>query len=452
MAPSPAVSNPQLERLIALLDAWRDGQQLREDNKFRDLLGDLLSKSIRWQDHRRIPIAEKKRLVKGNMFPHIDGQVMNPRGSYIVRFKRDAETYALLHSLLLFSFAPQKTWGFEHGELHKRELSRWLRKQAPRVVESIQPGPPSLSQAVLRPAVETLALLAIIRDRRKFPEGRAGRIHSLLAPVWDASTKPVILSPDLQAITQDLEQKEVSLRDLIVQELGVGQGDAVPTDFLDPLPLLALLEGFEKRMEFHPPPPEAEQSYWGPRFAATRTLAKGAFGTIPNRIKKEREAIAKATQLGPEFIKKAGIEEPDFQIGFEKCLSQLIEVIALQRGTQHQRAILTLPHDAFEQLWQRKLVQNSDTRTSWGTAISKAGELSKQEDPVPLLAFDPTRLKEAVDALAIIETHLDLIDQHLRDEESQGGPGGDSRPKLLATLKEVENLVSAKESDTPSNS
>jgi hypothetical protein len=440
------VSNPQLERLIALLDAWRDGQQLKEDNKFRDLLGELLNRSIRWQDHRQIPISEKKRLLKGNMFPHIDGQTMNPRSSYLFSFNRDADTYSLLHSLLLFSYAPQKTWDFEHGELHKREVSRWLRKHRARAIESIQPDPPSLTQGVLRPTVEALALLAILRDRRNFPEDRAGRISSLLAPAWDESAKPVILSSDLQAVANDLQQKYLSLRDLIVQELGAGQGDAKPTDFLDPLPLLALLEAFEKKMDFHPPPSEAEQSYWGPRFTAVRTLARGAFATIPSRIQNEREAIAKAAQAGPDFVKKAGSEEFDTHKAFENCLEELTEVIGLQRGTQHKKAILPLPNESFDQLWQRKLLQTSDTRISWANALAKAGELAKEKDPATLLAFNPARLQEAIYALKVIEAHLDLLDKHLSDEEEQGGADGDSRPKLLAALNGIEQLADTKES------
>ena len=431
----PQAENPALNHLLRLLDAWNAGQPLKEDNKFRDPLSKFLARSIVWEDHRGTPIAEKKRLINlnGSKFPRIHDQVMRPGGTYFYDFPRNPATFNLLQSLIIFDNAPGSSWAFPHGELHKREISRWLRKNTARVVASIQPDPPTVVKDVLRPAVEALALTAAIRDRRKLPEDRSERLQALFAAVWEPSAKPVVLSPELQAITDDLEQKHAALRDLLVQELGSGQGDALPKDFLDPVPLLQLLDQFEQDTEFHPPPPEPERScYWGPRFDAAFPLAKGAFATVPKRIDKEREAIAKASQFAASFVKKAGIDEFNLPAGLETCLSQLIEAITLQRGAQHKRAILPLPNDAFEQLWQRKLVQTAEARASWSVALVKAGEFAKQQDRAALLAFDPARLKELFEALKVIEAHLNLIDEHLKDEEDQGSASGDSRPKLLS--------------------
>jgi hypothetical protein len=412
------------------------------------LLGEFFARSIAWQDYRGTPISEKKRLVKGNTFPRVEGQVMRPGGTYFFDLERSSATYALLQSLLLFSRSPSRTWAFPHGELHKRELSRWLRKNAAKVVASIQPDPPTLAQDVLRSAVEALALATMLRDRRKLPDGRAERICSLLAPIWETSSRPVVVSSELQSVADDLEQKHAGLRDLVVQELGCGQGDASPKDFLDPVPLLTSLDKFAAEFQFHSAPSACDQNYWKPRFLGASTLAKEGFAALPKRIEKEREAIGKLAQAAAAFVKNTGIDDRDRRDDLEKCLEKLIEVINLQRGTQHKKPILSLPNEPFDQLWQRKLVQTSDTRAAWANAIARAVELAKEKNLASLLAYNPVRLQEAIDALSVIEVHLDLIHEHLSDEENQGGADGDSRPKLLAALREIEQLADTKESQT----
>ena len=260
---------------------------------------------------------------------------------------------------------------------------------------------------------------------------------------------PVILSPELQAIADDLEQKHTALRELVVQELGCGQGDAPPKDFINPAPVFDLLDEFQNGLEFHPAPSASEQSYWGPRFLAAKSLAKEAFGTIPKRIEKEREAIGNVSQAAAAFVRKAGIDEFDPRVGLDKCLLQLLEIITLQRGAQHKKPILPFPNDPFDQLWQRRLVQSSEARASWATAIASAAELSKDKDRATILAFDPARLKEVGEALKLIEHHLGLIDQHLTDEEGQGSVAGDSRPKLLAALQAIEELADNESATNP---
>lgn len=445
----PPVSDPESDRLLALLDTWKAGQQLKEDNKFRDLLGDFFNKSIVWQDFRYIPIAEKKRLITGNKFPRIEDQVMRPGGTYFFDFKRSSETYDLLQSLLLFSRSPDKTWGFEHGELHKRALSRWLRKHRKRVINSVQPEPQAIAQKSLRSAVQFLALTTLVRDRKKLPENRAERITSVFGAVWQPSEKPVALSSELQAILSDLEQRHSTIREFVIQEVGSGQGDASPRDFIDPLPVLTLLDAFDAHIKFEPPPQEAELNFWSSRFVAVKSLRMGAFAAIPSHLDKERVAIDNAITAAREFIHTAGFDTSNFRNGLEACLAELIEVVGLQKGTQHKRAILPMPNDTFDQLWQKKLIQNSDVRSSWATAINKALEVSVGKDPACLVAFNPAKLKECVDAFRIVEKHLDLVDKHMRDEESQKDAGGDSRSKLLGALKQIEDLSDPKEKSEP---
>ena len=443
--PTPPVVNEELNRLLALLEEWKSGRPLREDNKFRDLLGAFLGKSILWQDCRGVPIAEKKRLVVGNKFPRIEDQVMNPGGIFFFDLKRDVETYKFLQSLLLHSRSPDGGWGFEQGEVHKREMSRWLRKHQKKVVQSLQPDEKSVAQKCLRSAVEALALAALFRDRKNLPENRADRVAALFSSVWQTSAKPAVLSPEVDLIVSDLELKHSLLRDFVVQEVGVGQGEASPKDFIDPLPVLAVLEDFDVQMQFEPPPVEAETSFWKSRFQPVSTLRMGAFASIPARLESERSAMGNAIKAVREFVKDAGFDAEKLSQNMEACKVDLVEVIILQRGAQHQKPVLPLPNVEFDNLWQKKQIQVADARGAWVVAVGKAIEVSGAEGFAALLTFNPVRLKECVDALKIVRDHLDLVDQHMSDEEGAGGPEGDSRSKLLAVLKEIEGLAESKE-------
>ena len=448
-SPPPPAADHELERLLGLLERWRDGQQLSEDNKFRDLLSDFLSKSIIWEDCNGVPIAEKKRLIDlgGNKVPKIEGQKMQPFSAFICEFPRTDETLSLLQSLLMLARAPSKSWNFSHGEAHKREVSRWLRKHQATVISNVQPSDPAIVKNSIRSAVQSLALAAFLHERKRLPDNRADRVDCLLKPLWPAAERPVVLSSDLEAIIADLEQKHGALREFVIQELGAAQGAASPKDFINPLPLLTLLEDFEKQCRFDPPPAEAEQNYWGPRFVAVKSLRQGAFQSMPERLKKEHTAISDALKSIRAFVSAAGFEKVELREALDKCFVELVPLIDLQNGVQRgaQRApgILEIYHEAFTLLWQQKKIQDGNVRGLWLTAIGRASELSTDWSFADLLAYNPAKLKECAEALRTIEKHLEMVDAHLKDQEGSDILGGDSHSKLLAVLEEISELAEA---------
>jgi hypothetical protein len=446
-APAPEADR-ELERLLGLLDKWNEGQPLQEDGEFRKLLLPLLSKCIPWEDSLGVSIAEKKRLIirGGTRVPYIDGQKADPQGgTYRFTFPRNAETRDLLQSLLSLSRSSSKTWNFGDGELHKRSVSRWLRKRQKSVVSSIQPTEKDAVDQSLRAAVQALALTSLLRDRKRFTEGRADRINSLLSPVWSAADRPAAVSSEMQAIIGDLEQKHTALIGFVIQEVGAGQGDADPKDFINPLPLLEALGDFEKRFCFESPPASSESGYWAPRFLAVKSLRMGAFESIPGRLKKEQEAIGDALEVARDFMKDAGFANENSRENIASCIPALVEVIDLQRGAQRKPGFLPIPNELFAELWQKKLFQNSDVRASWGVALENAEAVSAANNSSEVAVFNPSKLIECVESLRVAEHHLNLVDQHLQDEENQSGSQGDYRAELLEVLSEISALAGAGE-------
>jgi hypothetical protein len=443
--PPPPAEDRELKRLLELLDKWHAGQPLQEDSKFRELLYNALNSSIVWQDSQQAPIVEKKRLLNkgGRAVPRIEGQTAAPIGNYKFDFPRDSETRDLLQGLLMLSRSPDKTWSFPDGELHKRAVSRWLRKHQARAIESVQPESPAIAPECLRAAVQALALTALLRDRKKLPEGRADRLAAILAPSWSATDSPVVLSPELAAIVADLQMKNELLRQFLVDEMGAGQGVTNPKDFINPVPLLELLADFEKRFPFDPPPAEAASSYWGPRFAAVKTFTQGAFASIPGRLEKERQALGDAVTAVRSFLGNAGFENGDLRAALEACLAELNQLLELQRGAQRKPGILPLPNDPFDELWQKKWLQTADVRNSWGAAVGRTLELSEGKSLYDVAVFNVVKLKDCVESLRIVEEHLNLVDKELKVQEDQVGPQGDARGQLLAALDEISTLLEA---------
>jgi hypothetical protein len=439
--PPPPPVDQELPRLLELLDTWVGGKSLAEDNKFRDLLEGLLSRSIVWEDYQAVPISEKKRLVKGNKFPRIEGQQMTPANQkYWFDFPRDQQTHKLLQGLLMFSRSRDKTWRFPDGELHKRNVSRWLRKHQALVIQSLQPNPQSIAQESLRAAVQALALTALLRDRKKLPDDRVDRVAAIFTPCWLSAARPVVFSTQFGNVVADLELKNSALREFLVSELGVGCGDANSSDFINPIPILIILSDFEKKIQFDSPPPDVASSYWAPRFSAVSDFSR-SFASYQSGLEKEQQALGEVANNVRSFVEEVGFKSEDLRTDLETCLSELVSVMELQR----KPSILPIANEQFDDLWKRKQLQTADVRSSWGSNVKRALDLSKGKNLSEVAAFNGAKLKECVESLRIVAHHLNLVDNEIRVQEEQVSPQGDSREQLLGKLNEIATLLHADE-------
>lgn len=452
-APAPAqpqrqTEDPELLRLQECLDVWLEGKPLKQDDKYRNYLGRFLKVSIPWQDQRGTPITEVKRLVSGQAFPRIEDQTAKPHNQiYFVDFKRNQESYSLLQSLNLFERRGQGSWDFEHGELHKRTLSRWLRKNRDRVVDSIRPQPASLTGAAVRCAIQVTALAATWRDRKQFSDPGPESLKRLLAAIWEEDSKPEALSRDVKELTQDLQHKHQGLCDFLVRELGVGQGEADPKDFIDPVPILRTLEEYQKDIEVTPPPNTVEKSFWAPRFEAVAKF--GAYGTLKERLGKERKAIRDLIDTVGAFVRDCGCSGSDERTALKSCLEQIIEVVELQYGKQHRRAVLPMPNPPFDELWKQKLIQQRGE--SWGSALVEGLKVSEADKDMKLLVFDSGPLSQLLQVVTIVRDHLELVQDQMKEEEDElEKSGAGSGKELLEELGKIVGLsdpLSEKESE-----
>lgn len=432
---SPKVSmteDPDVQKLFTYLDEWKSGKPLREDNRFRELLGKFLRYSMRWQDERDIPVRVAQDHVDGGKaYPRIEGQVQKVTGQlFFIDFPKNKETYALLQALVLFNHAGS-SWNFDHGEVHKRTVSRWIRRNREAVLHSLKPSPKDPSKSALVAAVNVLAVASLIRDRKQFSNIDASALNRVLDAPWTEETRPAALSDDLNDLIEDLEAKHRGLVDFIVQETGAGQGTAVPSDFINAAPVLEALEGFMKKGSVEPPSDTVKENFWKSRFVAVSKLA--SYGDLRDVLSGEREKLTEIVEAANAFLKGCGFPQGDIEQSLQSCIKQFIEIVELQQ--KHDVLPLHLSEE-FESVWQSRVLHTK--AKEWATALVEAKELAHGKESIELLAFDSRSLVEFSKVLQIVEHYVALVERELKKEEANFGKG--SATKCEAVLQELAEI------------
>jgi hypothetical protein len=432
----PAAEDPELLKLLTLLDDWKSGKPLREDSRFRELLGKFLKQSVRWQDQREIPVRVALDLVDGGArYPRIEAQQSKVAGQlFFIEFPRDAETYDLLEALVKFNRAGEE-WAFEHAEVHKRAISRWLRKHESRIFKLIKPAPKDPAPAALNAAVGVLSLAAVIRDHQDLPELGAAALNRVLEAVWAEEMRPPSASSDLLGLLEDLERRHGGLIEFVVQELGVGQGLSTnASDFINPLPILKAMDAFKKAAVITPPPDYVKENFWKTRFLAVSKL--GEYGDLKQVVSAEREKIASIVESSSKFIEEAGFPKADIGKALSACLKQLTEVIDLQ--SKHD--VLPLPvGDDFERLREERILQ--DRKDLWAAALDVAQQLARKSSAIEVLSFNSNPLLEMSTTLATIEKYLELVERELKKAEATlTGGASDTCDAVLSELSAIATL------------
>lgn len=429
------IEDSELKDLLTKLEEWNRGKKLTSDSKFRDLLSNFVSKAMRWQDHRRVPIKFASQITKGTKPIRIEGQIANVVGQlYFLDFPRDEKTRNLLEALVRYEREGKKSWDFDNGELHKRQVYRWLRKNQQRVLTSLEPTPPTLAEDAIKVACQLLALTAILRIRSSLPKKEPQkRIEEIFTSIWESENRPKALTELLRGLIVDIEAKWNIAKELIISELGVGQGTAVPKDFIDTLPILDALHKFEDNLVVEIPPQEISENFWKVRFGAVSKL--GAYARLSNALIEERKQIKDYLEEIRAFLSDSGFNYKDIKKQLGECVKNIIEVVEIQKKN------LTYPNMDFDNLWDSRRLQNN--RDNWSVSVNRATKLMINSSDIETLCYDPTYLEEVRDDLCIVtKTHLERVEEELCGQEKPGGSEqGGTKEEFLNELKHITTML-----------
>lgn len=424
--------DPNLARLLTALEDWNRGEDLHRDNQFRDLLSSLITRAIRWEDERGVPFQEFKKRVDTTAFPFVTGQRANPATqAYFFKLPKNKETFAVLSALVQFKYKGGSSWAYPGGELHKRTMSQWLRKHRHEVTSVTAPPPPLSRLDAVRTAAQLMALAAVIRDRRPLPDDDPEAVKRLFLPIWEEGSRPVTFSVEMRELVTDLEKRHAKLRELAIQEAGVGQGRVDPKDFVDPGPFLGAIRSLNQQLRITPLPATFTEGSFKSRFYDVANLS--VYHDLAQRLQAERVAITERVEAVAKLIKKGGYEHRPLDLGLREWLRAFTEVIELQRGRRGRDAVLPHPNPPFDDLWEQGVFRKR--AEVWETALRRAAELA-ESGAKQVLEFDPSTFAELDNSLGIAARHIDQVEKVLAGVELElDRQGGGSCEALLAELR-----------------
>ena len=429
---STQVDDRELKDLLTKIDEWKRGKILISDPTFRRFILDLITKAMKWQDHRGVPVKFAKDNFRNINPIQIEGQKSRPASQkYFFSFDRNEETSDLLEALARYKHEGKESWKFSNGELHKRRVYRWIRKNQQRILKSLDPSPTSLTQDAVKCGTQLLALATILRTRSALPKEPQKQVAELFSKLWDEDSRPQALTQSLKTFIYDIESKVNEIKELLISELGVGQGEAAPKDFIDPLPILDALKTFKKKLDVDVPSQRISDDFWEVRFRAVTKIS--AYADLHKTLEDENKGISEYLATLKELLTECGFSGDEFKNELGDCVKQLVELIEIQKKN------LPYPNQAFQELWNSNHLQNN--RNKWCTNVHRADEITGNPKDIDILCFDPTLLKEVCNDLSVVNEFLDLIEQELGDQENPEGVKGGTKDELLDELKQICRIL-----------
>lgn len=439
---NPALSLPasipkddkNLQKELNYLSDWIQGDYLDSDSKFRKHLEDFFKHAFKWEDYKGIPRAFALEIVKGNACHKIEGQRSNPRGNFYINYPRNDETHDLLEALVRFKHEGRDSWQFDSGEMHKRKVARWLRNNRKRVLETLHPYPPELTEQSLRAGIQYLALSAVARKGETLPKrDQAKRISELFVKPEEGVAHA--MSNELNGHFEDIVGKWEKVKEFIVSELGIGQGSAAPTDYIDPLPILKNLEKFEEDIGVEPPDSKVNESFWQKRFSAVSKLS--SYANLDEIFEQEKKLIEQRVAKLEEFSKEHGFDGDDLSENIKNCLNLILEIEEIQKASGN----LKLPPDPD---YNRCLERIREKKSELVNSVGKACEINDSSSKIELLALDTEKLDEIYNKLIFeVKSRLQTLESEMQSQLNTGQGDGDSVTKddLIQELDKIISVI-----------
>jgi hypothetical protein len=421
----------KLDQLLADLDRWMGGEELQRPNDARQFLSALVREGIRWSDQRDVPPPLAREMLKGYEWVDIEGMRLKLKNAsaFSIRFERSRETRDLVEALAQYAWTGGGSWNFEHGELHKRRVASWLRRNRGRMIEALHPRGGVDRQAPVRAAIQFLAAASLVARRARLPAEVDRRMAAVLAP--PPEQLPAGLSPQWLAALTILFAHQARVRTFLLDELTVPQGTG-GINFIDPLPLVRTLSAFDEAPGVEPLDELCFGGFWQSRYAALEPLEK--LGALDRLALVERVAVAervdsvRAVLEGWEYGGEVGEAAREF-------FADLGEVLEVQK-----RAEVFTSTSLFPDLGPRQL---ADAAKRWARAAAEADSVAGSGDAVDALLFDPAPLRELGERLAEAAAYLQRVEKVVHEEMEDIRFSGDPDEAAAALLETLDRIAAA---------
>ena len=433
------VVNVRLNEALRNLAEWANGAELAVDVEPRQLLAELIRKSVPWDDKRFPPLDIWRNLVgdaTNYRFVRIEGMRSRPIGTkFFIDFPRNKESRDVLEALIQFKHAGDKSWNFPHGEFHKRTLARWLRNHRDGIISQLQPSNGLETRTPIMSAVQFLATTATLRLRKRLShDDPVELINELLGDIWEE--QPTAISQDWKQLTEDMRIRHPLVKQFVVSELNVAQGRTGGRNFINTLPLIQEAGRYDQSIGIQLPGEDYHAEYWSSRFEIFERMTR--YSNLLMTLEKERGAIAETVDAIKMVLRAAQYDTRELPEALTNYCTDLVDLLNASKTTH-----VYVPQDAaFEDLVKRKVF--AERKGVWATAVKNAQVVVDGEDPVQVLLFDSKTLLEARHSLAIATQHLSrierVVDEQLAFIEQEGDPDM-LKESMLRALKAIVDLT-----------
>lgn len=429
----------KLDEFLHNLERWLAGETLIVDAEARKLLADLIRKSIPWDDYRFPPLETWKTLLSegsGYRFIIIEGMRSKDNPKFRIEFNREKETRDLLEALAQYRYVGNRSWSFQHGELHKRTVAAWVRRHGEMIVQQLQPQNGLDPQAPVTCAVQFLATYALVARRTKLPQELPELLKTLLAD--NQGEMPAALSREWKQLVEDMWLKRQEVKQFLLKELDAPQGRTGGIKFINPLPIIQGVAAYTNDPQISPPGNDYNKEFWQTRYILFEKAGK--YAELTAALDQERSAIGDLVERITWLLRTAGYDTSNMSEALVSYCADLTNTIQAQK-----KAGLFLPDPAFDELINRKAFV--ERKEVWATAIRQAQDVAEGADMISVMLFDPKNLKEVSDRLEIAEKYYLRLEKEvegkLRHIEQEGDPD-QLTTELLQTLETIATMTEIK--------
>lgn len=396
--------DPRLQALLTNIQKWREGDSLYADADIRNLLKDLFNNSLPWDDEVSPPLSERKKLVyeSGSKPFDIEGMRFKPLANLKFEFKRTAESATLFEGLGQFDILGRKSWGFHGSEIYKRDIFRWIRHNAQRYMQELEPRAPLDRESPLRSAIQLLALIATLRRSAKLPvEPR--RSDELVEEILTSGGigERVAISKEWKSLLDDLAQRSSRLKDFVISEIMVPQGRTGGGNFINPVSIIRFARDFADAPQVE----NLDDAYFSDHLKSRYECLRGAnaYFNLKTALELELTAIKDVNDEIFFELRSLGITNEDPR---ESVAEFSKKSIGLAKSVVESNLYIHGEYDFEQLIASNSFIKRSD---QWSNAALTADEIVKSDAWERVLTFNPNNLLELKKAVLATSSYVGRV-------------------------------------------
>lgn len=440
--PVEPATNSKLNKIRQSLKNWVEGEKLSPDVEPRQLLANLIRKSIAWNDSVALPLEEWRKALGGTSedeevttrssgyaFVRLEGQTSEPATvSQFVDLPRSEETRSLIEALAQFTYAGSNSWNFEHGEYHKRIVAQWLRRHQSKIIEQLKPPSDLDTNAPITSAVQILSTGALVRQRTKLPSELSELLKSVLTDTW--TEEPFALSNEWKILIKDMHLKHKDVLRFLTNEVNVPQGRTGGINFINAAPVLTAALEFIAAPKIQIPSDDYFQKFWKSRYSTFQN--KSRYANFVEALQAERVAISEVLENIELGLRGFNYDTENLPDALAAFCSDLVELLKAQTEAKE-----TYPYTPFDELGRKVFVTREEV---WQTAVKRAQIVVTDENINQTLTFNPQPLKEAENALSIAFDYVSRVENYVKNRLQNFEQEGDPDLLKAAIFESLENI------------